>query len=518
MLEVDDVSPDKCTFTFAITYSSQEQSSASGEAVHAVAVKTSFVSDLYVANSLVNLYSEFRKMSCSRKLFDEMPLRDAVSWTNLMKGYVKQGQLTTAQELFDEMPHRNEVSWVVIIAGYVKLGRYHDAIELFNSMLQSSSNRPNEAALVLVLSACTHIGAVSQGRWIHAYIDKHKFPMTINITNALIDMYCKCGILHSAREVFSRTPARDLLTWSTLISGLALHGRGHDALKAFDQMLSSGFHPDSIAVLGILNGCSHAGLVEEGCSIFYNMSQTWSITPEIEHYGCLIDLLGRAGQLQKALAIIIKMPLEPDIVMWRSLLSSCRNHRNIELGERILHQIALLDLKKQGGGHLLVSNMYATFGRWDKMAQLRSRAREESEMKKPGWSCIEVDGEVHEFVADDRLHPRIAEIRHKLDDVLREAGMKGGYVSNTGQVLFDLSEEDRVQAVQWHSEKLAVAFGLMSMDVECSIRIVKSLRICEDCHSAMKAISGVFEKEIVVRDRSRFHTFREGKCSCMDYW
>ncbi|KAH0466335.1 hypothetical protein IEQ34_006438 [Dendrobium chrysotoxum] len=517
MLALDSVCPDKYTYTFILTSCCREPSPLAGDASHAMALKSGFAFDLFVANSLVNMHSEFGRLYSAQRAFEQMPLKDSISWTNLIKGYAKQGKMDVARKLFDEMPQPNEVSWVILIAGYVKVGNYHDAVKLFNYMLQSSNDWPSEPVLVSVLSACTHIGALTQGRWIHAYIDKISLPMTVNITNALIDMYCKCGIIDSAKEVFGLALERDLLTWSCMISGLALHGSGDEALKVFREMVAYGVQPDSIAVLGVLNGCSHSGLVDEGCSIFYRMSQSWGITPEIEHYGCLIDLLGRAGQLQKALGIIFKMPVEPDIIIWRSLLSACRNYRNVELGERILDQIVRLDLTKQGGGHLLVSNLYAAAGRWEKVAKLRSRIRDGGEVQKPGWSCIEINGEVHEFVADDRLHHQIVDIRRKLNEVLREVAEKGGYVANTELVLFDLSEEDREQAVHLHSEKLAVSFGLMNMAAGCSIRVVKSLRICEDCHSAMKAISYVFDREIVVRDRSRFHTFKEGRCSCMDY-
>nr|UPT49150.1 pentatricopeptide repeat protein AaPPR677 [Agave angustifolia] len=248
------------------------------------------------------------------------------------------------------------------------------------------------------------------------------------------------------------------------------------------------------------------------------MIRLWRIKPEIEHYGCLIDLLGRAGQLEKAVAIVIKMPVEPDIVIWRALLSACRTHGNIQLSERIIDHISKLDLGTQGGGHVLLSNLYASVGRWDEVARVRNRMGEECKGLSPGCSWIEVDGVVHEFLAADRMHPKIDAIRSKLVEVLREVSVKGGYIANTRNVLFDLSDEDREQAVYWHSEKLAVTFGLMSLEAGCSIRIVKNLRICEDCHSAMKAISHVFGREIVVRDRSRFHSFTEGECSCNDYW
>lgn len=457
-------------------------------------------------------------MDNARGVFDEMCTRDVVSWTSLIKGYANARELDIARGLFDEMPARNVVSWAVMIAGYVNGEMFTSSLRLFNVMLSEGREIPNEAVLVCALTACAHLGALDQGKWIHAYIDKMKLPVSSNIATALINMYSKCGRIESAKQVFYSSWTRDVMTWTSMISGLALHGLGNDAVQAFNQMVACGIRPDSITLLGILNACSHSGLVEEGQAIFYDMIRLWRVKPQIEHYGCLIDLLGRAGQIEKALAIVIKMPIAPDIVIWRALLSACRTHGNIQLSERIIDHIARLDLGSQGGGHVLLSNLYASVGKWDDLSRLRSKMGEECKGSSPGCSWIEVDGVVHEFLAADRLHPQIEAIRSKLVEVVREVSKKGGYIANTKNVLFDLSDEDREQAIYWHSEKLAVAFGLMSLQEGSSIRIVKNLRICEDCHAAMRAVSLVYGREIVVRDRARFHTFREGKCSCNEYW
>lgn len=448
-----------------------------------------------------------------------MVARDVVSWTSLVKGYVNVGELGAARKMFDEMPSRNAVSWTVMIAGYVNGEMYADALRFFNGMLTEAKEAPNEAILACVLTACAHLGALEQGKWVHACVGRTKLlPKSSNLATALINMYSKCGKIESAKQVFHNSSSRDVMTWTSMISGLALHGLGNEALLLFHQMVAEGIRPDSITILGVLNACSHSGLVDEGHALFYRMTRMWRLKPKIEHYGCLIDLLGRAGQLEKAVAIVIKMPIEPDIVIWRALLSACRTHGNVQLSERIIDHIARLDLDSQAGGHVLLSNLYASVGQWDEVAKVRGKMGEECNGSSPGCSWIEVDGVVHEFLAADKLHPQIDEIRGKLAEVLRELSVKGGYIVNTKNVLFELSDEDREQAMYWHSEKLAVAFGLMSLGSGRSIRIVKNLRICEDCHSAMKAISHVYGTEIVVRDRSRFHTFSEGSCSCNDYW
>lgn len=480
-------------------------------------MKEGFVSNIFVNNSLVSMYAVVARMDDARKVFDEMLQRDVVTWTSLLTGYASRGELSAACKLFDEMPVRNDVSWGVMIWSYVRNGKYNEALRHFHDMLRYDKVKPNEAVLVCALSACAHLGALDQGKWIHAYIDKSRAPKTSNISTAVIDMYAKCGRIDCAKQVFDSMSKRDVLTWTSMISGLAMHGHGKDALRIFHQMSTEGVKPDKITLLGVLNGCSHSGLVDEGSFIFHSMNRLWGIEPNIEHYGCFIDLLGRAGHLEKAYEVVQNMPIEPDIVVWRALLSACRIHGYVGLSEHIVHHIARLDLSSHGGGYTLISNLYASVGRWDKVAEVR-KVMNDRNQSSPGCSWIEVSGVVHEFLAADRLHPQIEEIHKKLDDVLKRVGIEGGYIANTRQVLFDLSEEEREQAIAWHSEKLAVAFGLLSTEAGTRIRIVKNLRICEDCHSAMKAISLVFHREIIVRDRSRFHTFTKGNCSCGDYW
>ncbi|XP_043694013.1 pentatricopeptide repeat-containing protein At1g08070, chloroplastic-like isoform X2 [Telopea speciosissima] len=446
MLEI----PDKYTFTFVITACSRNPTMvAYGKNVHGLVIKYGCESNIYVGNSLVNMYTIFRKIQDAHRVFDEMPKRDVVTWTSLVRGYANTGNLVTAHKLFDKMPERNDVSWAVIIAGYVGSGRYNDALRHFNEMLSDDKVKPNEAILVCVLSACAHLGALDQGKWVHVYIDKHGVPQSSNISTALIDMYAKCGRIDSAYLIFSRMSKRDVLTWTSLISGLSMHG---------------------------------------------------------------------LGKLERAFEVVKRMPIEPDAVIWRALLSACRIHGNVNFGERILDHIAQLDSSSQGEGYVLLSNLYASLGQWDKVTGLRNAMNMGGYEFRPGCSWIEIHGVMHEFLAADRLHPQIEEIHDKLNEVLKIITIYGGYVPNTKQVLFDLIEEEKEQALSWHSEKLAVAFGLLNTEAQTPIRIVKNLRICEDCHSSMKAISLVFHKEIVVRDRSRFHTFRGGNCTCTDFW
>ncbi|XP_057479957.1 pentatricopeptide repeat-containing protein At3g62890-like [Actinidia eriantha] len=509
--------PDEYTFTFVITSCSHQGSLVYGEIVRGMVVKSGFESNLYVGNAVINLYSVFVKMEDAQKVFDEMSDRDVFSWTSLLRGYAKHGEMRRACEIFYQMPVLNEVSWTVVISGFVGAGRYVEALGYFREMLCDGKVKANEAILVCVLSACAHLGALDQGNWIHSYMGKNRISQSSNIFTALIDMYAKCGRIDCATRVFNGISRRDVHNFTSMISGLSIHGLGNDALCVFYQMLVENVKPNAVTILGVLNGCSHSGLVEEGSSIFYNMESTWGVVPEIEHYGCYINLLGRAGHLERAFEIVKRMPMNSDIVIWRSLLNGCRIHHDANLAEYIINHIGQLNLHGCNGGEVLLSNLYASLGSWQGVVEVRKLMGERRIESDPGCSWIEVDGIVHEFRVADRLHPQIVEIRDKLKEILKKASV-GGYVANATQVSFDLNDEEKEQAVAWHSEKLAVAFALMITPPGTLIRIVKNLRSCEDCHSALKVISKVFGREIIVRDRSRFHTFKEGGCSCNDYW
>lgn len=507
------VLPDDYTFTSVITSCSHHSSPVYGEVVHGMIIKTGFESDLFVGNSLINMYGVFAKLVDARKVFDEMSVWDVFSWTSLLGGYAKHGDIDKATDVFDSMPIRNDVSWAVMISGLVTNERYIEALDYFHGMLCGNKMKPNEAILVCALSACAHLRAFDQGNWIHVYMERSNILETPNLCTALIDMYAKCGRIDCATRVFNGSSKRDLYSFTSMISGLSIHGLGKDAMRIFSQMLDGGIKPNEITLLGVLNGCNHSGLVEEGISVFNDMEKLWGIVPKIEHYGCYVDLLGRAGHLERAFELVKTMPIEPDVVIWRALLSACRTHRDVSLGERIMNHVKQLG----PSGQVLISSLYAYMGKWESVIQMRELMVERRNKSELGYSWIEINGVTHEFRVDDKLHPQMLEIRDKLNEVLEKAKL-GGYVTNTTQVTFDLSEEDKEQAVSLHSEKLALAFGLMNTKPGTLIRIVKNLRTCEDCHSALKAISHVFDREIIVRDRSRFHIFKQGSCSCKDYW
>ncbi|CAA2999885.1 pentatricopeptide repeat-containing At3g62890-like [Olea europaea subsp. europaea] len=469
-----------------------------------------------VWNLVIRAYSKLQ--DDAYKVFDEMPEVDVFSWTSLLGAYVNGGEMGVASKFFEEMPVKNDVSWAVMISGCVGCGRYAEALRYFGELGKSEHNvKTNEAIVVCALSACAHLGALDRGSWIHGYIGKNGISETSNIRTALIDMYAKCGRIDCAYRVFDRISKPDVHNYTSMISGLSIHGLGEDAIRVFNQILVDKIKPNEVTILGVLNGCSHSGMVQQGLLIFYNMENSWGIVPKIEHYGCFVDLLGRAGYLAKAFGVVKSMSIDPDVVVWRALLSACRVHRNTYLGERIVNHIGQLDSQSQRGAEILLSNLYASLGKWDSVSILRHEMSKQKNQADIGCSWIEVNGSIYEFRVADQLHPQIIEIREKLSEILKRAGLVG-YAANINYVSFDLSDEEKEQAVAWHSEKLAIAFAFMSTAPKTSIRVVKNLRTCEDCHSALKAISKVYDRQIIVRDRSRFHTFRDGKCSCNDYW
>lgn len=507
--------PDDYTLTFVFTSCAHQNSVVCGQVVHGMAVKNGTFLNLYVTNSLIGMYAAFARVGDACMVFDEMPERDVFSWTSLVSAYAKNGDMWRACEVFGKMPVRNDVSWAVMISGFVSCRRYTEALRYFHDMFLEF--KPNEAVLVCALSACANLGSLDQGKWIHGYIDSSFTSESSNIVTALIDMYAKCGRIDSAYRVFGKTRKRDIHNYTSMISGLSIHGLGEEAIRVFQHMLAEKLKPNGITILGVLNGCSHSGLVQQGSSVFYSMERLWGIVPKIEHYGCYVDLLGRAGYLAKAFGIVKSMPMNPDVVVWRALLSACRIHGNVSFGERVTNYLEKLDCGSYSGTNVLLSNLYASLGKWGKVSQVRKVMGKQKDSADIGCSWIEANGVVHEFRVADSLHPQIVKIREKLNEILKRVGAVG-YAADSSHVSFDLNEEDREEAIAWHSEKLAIAFGLMSTAPGACIRIMKNLRTCDDCHKVLKAISKVYDREIIVRDRSRFHTFKEGKCSCKDYW
>nr|GME02137.1 putative pentatricopeptide repeat-containing protein At3g08820 [Ipomoea batatas] len=319
-----------------------------------------------------------------------------------------------------------------------------------------------------------------------------------------------------AWEVFKEMKVKDRVVWNSVMSGLAMHGHVRSAFACFGQLEKHGINPDGNTFMALLCACTHAGLVNDGRQYFDSMTRLYFLNLDIQHYGCMVDLLGRAGRLEEAHSLIKGMAMEPNAIIWGALLGGCRLHRDTKLAEHVLKQLIELE-PWNSGNYVLLSNIYSADHKWDDSEKIRSAMNERKIQKIPAYSWIEVDGKVHEFLVGDKYHPMSDKIHAKLSELnkkLREAG----YVPKTEYVLFDIEEEEKEHFVGCHSEKLAVAFGLISTKPNDVIRVIKNLRICGDCHTAIKLISKIMCREIIVRDTNRFHCFIDGSCSCRDYW
>ncbi|KAK9161224.1 hypothetical protein Syun_007565 [Stephania yunnanensis] len=345
---------------------------------------------------------------------------------------------------------------------------------------------------------------------------RRNFKLDVVLGNALVDMYCKCGNIETALDIFHELPTKNVYCWNSVVVGLGMHGFGDEAIDAFVKMERNGVQPDGVTFVGLLSACSHSGLYYEGRRYFSEMVGTYGVEPGIEHYGCMVDLLGRGGFLEEALELIRTMPISPNNVVWGSLLRACQIHKDTEMSKQVMDHLLMLD-PNDGANYVFLSNIYASLNRWNDVATCRRLMIENGVCKTPGCSSIEVDNNVHEFIAGDTSHPQFARINVFLDEIAKKLRVLG-YELGMDSVLHDIDEEEKESAVRYHSERIAVAYGLMSTPRGKPIKVVKNLRACTDCHAAIKLISKLFNREITVRDRSRFHHFRDGKCSCKDYW
>ncbi|XP_010279658.2 PREDICTED: pentatricopeptide repeat-containing protein At1g08070, chloroplastic-like [Nelumbo nucifera] len=534
----------KFTFQFLLKATSRSKSIIHTAQIHLMALKLGFGSYSNIMNASLHCYVECGRIADAQKLFDEMPCRDVVSfnslihgyaelgnmdlafqlfqqapaqnvitWTALVVGLSRNGDIFAARHVFEEMPERDLVSWNAIISGYVKNQDPVEALQLFRRLL-TENLKPNSISISTALSACASLGALEAGKWIHVFINKNRFRLDPFLGSALIDMYCKCGVVELGVEVFWRLGEKNSCTWNALINGLAMNGHAELALQMFDYMRTDGLcRPDEVTFVGVLLACSHGGFVEEGRRHFYCTLKEYGVTPVLEHYACLVDLLGRGGLLLEAEEVIRTMPITPDVVVWRSLLGGCILHKDVKLGERVLLEMESCS----SGDYVLLSNLYASVGRWKDVEKVRKIMKDRGIEKVPGCSSIEVDNMIHEFISGDKSHPRYTAICEKLEELGRKM-YEDGYSAETSVVLYDIEEEEKEQALEHHSEKLAIGFGLISTVPGCTFRIVKNLQICTDCHTATKFISKICNREIVIRDRIRFHHFRDGICSCNDYW
>ncbi|XP_028801093.1 pentatricopeptide repeat-containing protein At2g13600-like [Neltuma alba] len=426
------IEPDEITLASVVSACASLSAIKEGLQIHARAMKCDkFREDLVLGNALVDMYAKCSRVNEARLVFDRMPHRNVVSETSMVSGYAKAASVKAARLMFSNMTERNVVSWNALIAGYTQNGENEEAVKLF-LLLKRESIWPTHYTFGNLLNACANLSDLKLGKQAHAHIIKHGLRFVsigepdIFVGNSLIDMYLKCGLIEDGYAVFERMVERDNVSWNAMIVGYAQNGHGIEALEIFNKMLVSGEKPDHVTMIGVLCACSHAGLVEEGRHYFHTMRTKHGLEPLKDHYTCMVDLLGRAGCLDEAKNLIEAMPLQPDSVVWGSLLAACKVHGNITLGKYVAEKLLEID-PLNSGPYVLLSNMYAELGRWKDVVRVRKLMRQRGVIKQPGCSWIEIQSHVHVFMAKDKRHPQKKDIYSVLK-ILLEQMKRAGYV------------------------------------------------------------------------------------------
>ncbi|KAI9195895.1 hypothetical protein LWI28_019164 [Acer negundo] len=431
--------PNNYSFPFALKAVVKLSAIEMGRQIHCQTIQTGLDLDLHVLTALIRMYASCARISDARKLFDGLRnrIKHVTLWNAMVAAYAKVGDLNNALALFESMTERNVISWTALISGYAQMDLPNEAITIFRKM-QLQNVKPDEIAMLAALSACSRLGALELGVWIHNYINKHGLYTTVPLNNALIDMYAKSGKIGKALLVFENMKIKSVVTWTTMIAGLALHGLGREALDMFSRMEKARMKPNEITFIAILSACSHVGLVELGRYYFNIMKSRYEIEPRIEHYGCMIDLLSRAGYLQEAQQLLMKMPCEANAAIWGSLLAASNIYGDADLGECAMHHLIKLE-PNNSGNYAILSNIYASLGRWKESGMLRKVMNDTGIKKMPGCSYVEVSNRVHEFIAGDMSHldfDRIHQLQCKMIEQLKVAE----HVQNGHFELFEFDE------------------------------------------------------------------------------
>lgn len=435
--------------------------------------------------------------------------------SSLAHMYMKSGSLDEGEKVITSMPIRNVVAWNTLIAGKAQNGFSEGVLDQY-SLMKIAGFRPDQITFVSVISSCSDLATLGQGQQIHAEVIKAGAGSEVAVISSLISMYSRCGCLEDSVKAFLECEDPDNVVWSSMIAAYGFHGQGEEAVKLFEQMEQEEREASDVTFLSLLYACDHCGLKEQGLEFFDLMVKKYGVKPKLEHYTCLVDLLGRSGCLEEAEALIRSMPVKADAIIWKTLLSACKIHKNADMAVKIAEEVLRLN-PQDSASYVLLSNIHASARRWPGVSQVRKAMRDRNVKKEPGISWLEIKNQVHQFCIGDKSHPNSKEIDLYLDELMAEMKLQG-YIPDTGSVLHDMDNEEKEYNLTHHSEKLAIAFGLMKMPAGAPIRVMKNLRVCSDCHIAIKYISKMKNREIIVRDASRFHHFKNGKCSCGDYW
>lgn len=456
-----------------------------GKQIHSQAIVTMAVLETLVGNSLVDMYAK-----CNR--FEEAKL------------------------IFESLSHKSTVPWTAMISAYIQKGEFEEGLTLFKAMCRGNVIA-DQATFASILRASSGLASLSLGKQLHSFLVRSGFMSNIFSGSALLDTYAKCGSIRDAIRIFQEMPEINIVSYNAMISAYAQNGYGEATLRLFDEMVQLGFQPDSVSFLGILSACSHCGLVEEGLYYFNSMSRIYKLDPKREHYASMVDVLSRSGRFVEAEELIHQMPFDPNEIMWTSVLNSCRIHKNHQLAKKAADKLFNMDVIRDGGPYINMSNIYAAAGQWEDAGRVKKAMRDRGVKKVPAYSWVEINCNVHVFCSNDLSHPKMEGIMEKIE-MLGKQMEEAGYKPDLSCALHNVEDEIKMESLKYHSERLAIAFSLISTPEGSPIVVMKNLRACADCHTVIKLISKIVGREITVRDSSRFHHFRDGFCSCRDYW
>ncbi|KAF5949179.1 hypothetical protein HYC85_015136 [Camellia sinensis] len=501
-------------------------------------------------NILIGGFIQNGDLESARQVFDEMPERNVVTWNAMVAGcaglkdlnagmqvheyvvksgfefnlvvgsslahmYMKSGSLGEGERVIKAMPIRNVVACNTLIAGRAQNGFSEGALDQYN-MMKMAGFRPDKITFVSVISSCSELATLGQGQQIHAEAIKTGASTVVGVISSLISMYSRCGCLDESVKAFLEREEADVVLWSSMIAAYGFHGKGEEAIELFNRMDQVGLDANDITFLSLLYACSHCGLKDKGLQFFNLMIEKYGLEPRLEHYTCVVDLLGRSGCLEEAEGFIRTMPVKKDAIIWKTLLSACKIHKNADIAKRIAEEVLRLD-PQDSAPYVLLSNIQASAKRWQDVSEVRKVMRDRRVKKEPGISWFEVKNQVHQFCMGDKSHPQSMEIDMYLKELTWEMKLRG-YVPDTGSVLHDMDAEEKEHNLAHHSEKLAIAFALMNTPEGVPIRVMKNLRVCSDCHVAIKYISEIENREIILYEDQKLISSSSNLWACGLYF
>lgn len=547
------VEPNGVTIASVLSACTSLKAFKKGTEIHSIAVKMGYEYGILVGNSLIDMYAKCGKLEEAQRIFDKISERDVFTWNSIVGAYVQAGYCGKAHEVFERMQssgvQRNVVTWNVMISAYMQNGDEDQAMELFRKMeidgierstaswnsliagsvqnghdnkalqkfrqMQSVAMRPNSVTILSVLPACANLLTAMKVKEIHGFVLHNGLNSKVSIMNLLVDTYAKSGDIASAQSVFDAVTSKDLVSWNSLLSGYTLHGQPQMVIKLFDMMKRVGVKPNPKTITYMISAYGLAGMVNEGKELLSSMTEEYQIPPSLEHYAAIVSLLGRSGRLKEVSDFIGKMPVEPDYAVWDALLTACRINGNISLATVAAEHL----IKLEPGNpvfYRLLSLIYALSGRYEDASRMNKHMmRNTRNSNLTGCSWTEVKNTVYAFSTGDSSMPDSDVIYAWLDSMEEEMKVRA---MDFPDIQLNFEEEDKEEIVDVHSEKLAIAFNLIGTPAFQSMRIITNLRMCASCHRAAKFISSITGRDIFLKDSKCLHHFKNGQCSCKDYW